>query len=201
MESSNLLSKEKEEKRRINPSDKYVNIKSDYILKRVFNNLEKKKKLNIVRYNNNIKKRLNININDYEEYSLIEIEIKPMKDKYDKFINIKKYEEKYFRIYFNKKKKKKRNYIKKDEEIKIIKIIIDYRKLSFKSLFKNCDCIESINFKKFHRNNINSMKGMFNGCFSLKELILNNFNTINVTDMSLMFNGCSSLKELNLNKI
>ena len=56
--------------------------------------MNKKKTLNIVKYNRNIKKRMNINIKDYKEYSeiysSIEIEIKPVKNNYDKFININK---------------------------------------------------------------------------------------------------------------
>ena len=57
-------------------------------------------------------------------------------------------------IYFNNNKDEiKRNFINKDEEIKII-IIIDYQIKSFEKLFYDCECIESINFKKFYRNNI-----------------------------------------------
>ena len=41
--------------------------------------MQKKKSLEIIKYNNNIKKRINININNYKEYcekySSIEIEI------------------------------------------------------------------------------------------------------------------------------
>ena len=81
-----------------------------------------------------------------------------------------------------------------DEEDKVtkIKIIIDYQVKSFKGLFSLCECIESINFKKFYRNNIDNMGDMFYGCSSLKELNLNNFNTNNVTDMRSMFYGCSN---------
>ena len=81
--------------------------------------------------------------------------------------------------------------IKENEEIKIIRIIIDYQVESFEKLFLDCECVESLTFKKFYRNNINNMSLMFCGCSSIKELNLNNFNTNNVTDMSEMFNGCS----------
>ena len=81
-----------------------------------------------------------------------------------------------------------------DEEIKIIRIKIDYQVKSFKGLFFDCKCIEYICFKKFYRNNINNMGCMFFGCSSLKELNLSNFNTNNVTDMEGMFDRCSSLK-------
>ena len=109
MESGNLISKEKKEKNKIKLCVKYENIKADYFLIKVFNNLEKKKTLNIVKYNKNIKERINININDYKEYSekysSIEIEIKPVNNKYDKFINIKKEDEIYYHIYFNNNEK------------------------------------------------------------------------------------------------
>ena len=155
MEFGNLISKEKLGKNQLKPGYKYNDIKSDYFLRKVFNNLEKKKLLNIVKYNKNIKKRINININDYKEYSekysSIEIEIKPLKYKYGKFINIKEEEgEIYYHIFFdNNKKEIKRNFIYKDEEIKVIKIIIDYQITSFEILFYNCYCIESIYFKRF----------------------------------------------------
>ena len=93
MESSNLIFEEKSEKKQIKSFSKYENIKTDYFLQKVFDNLEKKRTLEIVKNNKNIKKRINININDYKEYSekysSIEIEIKPVNNKYGKFINIK----------------------------------------------------------------------------------------------------------------
>ena len=65
------------------------NIKSDYFIKIIFNNLEVKKLLEITKYNKRIQKILNININEYKEYhEQIEIEIIPEKNKYGKFINI-----------------------------------------------------------------------------------------------------------------
>ena len=80
MESSELVAKRKITQ--IKPKDKYENLKNDFFLEKVFNNLEKKKSLIIVKYNENIRKRLNLNINNYkkysEKYSSIEIEIKPV---------------------------------------------------------------------------------------------------------------------------
>ena len=106
-------------------------------------------------------------------------------------------------IYFdnsNKEIKRKRNYLEKNEEVKMIKIIIDYQVKSLEKLFFDCDCIESIFFKKFYKSNITNMSYMFSGCSLLKELNLSKFNTNKVTDMSNMFSRCSSLKELNLSK-
>ena len=95
--------------------------------------------------------------------------------------------------------KKNKYEINKEDKLTKIKIIIDYQVKSFKGLFFRCYCIESINFKKFYRNNITDMSWMFYGCSSLKELNLNKFNTNNVNNMCGMFSGCSSLKELNIN--
>ena len=187
----NLLNKEK---KGINNKNIYQCVKSDYFLKLLFDNIKKKKSMDIVRYNKNIRKRINININDYKEYSekysSIEIEIKPVNNKYGTFINIecnRKYRKyrKYYHIFFNNVEKEiKRNYINKDEEIKTIKIVIDYQIETFDKLFEDYKYIESICFKKFCRNNIHNMCNMFSGCSLLKGLNLNNFNTNNVTDMS-----------------
>ena len=61
------------------PKNKFENVKNKYILKRTFNNLTIKKFLEIVKYNKKIRQRLNLNINDYkqysEEFSSIQIEI------------------------------------------------------------------------------------------------------------------------------
>ena len=86
MNSSNELNKESK--------NTFKKLKSDYFLQLLFNNLLKKKSLDIIKYNKNIKDRINISIKDYKDsselYSLIEIEIKPTKNKYGKFININK---------------------------------------------------------------------------------------------------------------
>ena len=182
----------------------FDNIRSKYILKQVFDNLRKNKTLKIIKNCLKIQKRLDININDYIEYSeactSLEIELIPKKNKYGKFINISNKEDaKFFHIYFNNGKTEiKRNEIIKYDRVSKIRIILDYQIKSFNKLFKDCGCIEAIAFKKFCRNNINDMSYMFSGCSSLKELNLSNFNTHNVTDMSYMFNGCLSLKELDL---
>ena len=177
MEYGNLILKVKVEKNQLKSADRFENIKANYFLEKVFNHLKKEKTLNIVKYNKNIKKRININTKDYKEYSekysSIEIELRPVNNKFGKFINNEK-EEIYYHIYFNNNEEEiQRNYISKEEEIKIIRIKIDYQVKSFEDLFFDCKCIESIYFKKFYRNNINNMKGMFFGCSSLKELNLN----------------------------
>ena len=182
--------------------DKFVNIKSYYFLRELFNILEMKKSLEIIKYNKNIKIRLNINIKDYkkylETYSSIEIEIIPKENEYGKFINISPGDS-YYHIYFNNNKEEiKRNYFNKEDNVTYIKIIIDHKINHFCNLFSEMSCIKSVNFKKFYRNNIIDMSRMFWKCSSLKEINLSNFNTNNVTNMNSMFSECSSLQKLNL---
>jgi len=200
MDPSSELSKVKIESIRLESKDIFKNLKSNYILKRIFNNLLKGKSLNIIKYNNNIKNRINISFKDYKEYSeIIEIEIKPANNKYGKFININRENINYYHIYFDENKEEiKRNLLNENDKVVKLRIIIDHQINSFEGIFEGCECLEYIYFKKFYRNNINNMGTIFNNCFSLKELNLSNFNTNNVTNMSSMFFCCSSLKELNL---
>ena len=204
MNPENLGRNRKKEKMKTNSKNIFKNLKSDYFLKYLFNLLEKNKFLSIIKYNKSIKKRMSINIQDYKDYSeiysSIELEIKPVKNKYGDFININDKNEIYYHIYFdNKREEIKRNYLNENEKIKSIKIIIDYQIKTFRNLFYYCECIQSLNFKKFYRNNIDNMSFMFYNCSSLNTLNITNFNTNNVIDMRAMFYGCSSLKELNLN--
>ena len=133
------------------------NIKSDYILKKIFTHLQKTKSLEIIKYNKKAQCRLNININDYKEYSeiysKIEIELIPNKNKNGQFINIKKEEKSFYHIYFNDSKEEVQNYyLNKKDKVSKIKIIIDYQIKSFIDLFKGINYLESISFNKFYRN-------------------------------------------------
>ena len=73
------------------PNPPIESLKSDYFLQKLFDNMPKKKKLEIVRCNKRMQNRLDLGIKDYKEYSEtftpIEIEIIPTKDKYGRFIN------------------------------------------------------------------------------------------------------------------
>ena len=175
-------------------------VKSKYVLHQIFDNLARKKFLEIIRYNKILKKFLNIRKDAYkEEFAKIEIEIFPKEEEDGKFINIPYNYRKYFHIFFDDNIKEIEKYdINENDKISKIKIIIDYKVKTLSGLFFDCKCIEYICFKKFYRNNINNMEGMFWECSSLKELNLSNFNTNNVTNMEGMFSRCSSLKELNI---
>ena len=45
------------------------NLKSDYFIQKFFGYMSKRKSLETIRYNKNIQKRINININHYKAYS------------------------------------------------------------------------------------------------------------------------------------
>ena len=196
---------EKEQPILINSNNKLKNIKSNVILKLFFGYVNEGRLLETIKYNKSIQKRINININNYKDYfekiSIIEIEIKPMKGEYGIFIEINKNDRKYYHIFFNDNKGTEINTTKlnKKDKVSKINIIIDYQVTSLSNLFYYCECVEYINFKYFHKNNITDMSGIFSKCSYLKELNLNNFITDNVTNMSNMFCDCSSLKEINLN--
>ena len=204
MEANNIMINNEESLKKTTNINNLKKIRNKYILKQIFEHLNQKIYLKIIKYNKNIQNRIEIDHNDYKKYCQIEIEIIPIEDNHyrkNNFINFNnKNEESYYHTYFNdsrkETKRKNRNYIYKN--IKKIKVIIDYKVKSFEKLFYDCDYIKSINFIKFNRNDINNMKDMFYRCSKLEELNLSNFNTKNVTNMSYMFYGCTSLKKLNL---
>ena len=107
----------------------YENIKSEYIFKKIFANLTENKLLQIVKYNKDIQKELEKDINDYIKYfkkviiKIIPINKKEIKNsnnekedknfsdeekKLDKnyFIKYEKKEKQYYHIYLMMKKKK-----------------------------------------------------------------------------------------------
>ena len=110
MKSSIDVSKENESAK---PNPITEKIKSDYFLQKLYDNITKKKKLEIVKYNKRIQNRINLSVKNYKEYSetysSIEIEIIPAKGEYGKFINIKENDKLYYHIYFNDNKEEIKN--------------------------------------------------------------------------------------------
>ena len=142
MDSKDIINNEKniEKLKLIKSKNKFINIKSDYILKKLFSNMQKKISLKIIKCNINIQKRLNIDINDYkyfsEKFSSIKLEIIPIHSKYGDFINIEGEDKKYFHIYFNDKKKEiKKTELNKEDKVSKINIIIDNQIKSLKIYF------------------------------------------------------------------
>ena len=104
------------------------NVKSNLILKKIFGYLSKVKSLEIIRYNNNLKKKLNINLDNYKDQTKIEIEleISSIKNLDIKYISPYSYINDIYDYYIYREKK--------DETIKII---IKHNLLSLCGLFKN----------------------------------------------------------------
>ena len=114
------------------------NVKCKYIIEKIFENVEMNKFLNIIRYNKALQKRLDKNINDYKNQIKIEIEIFPREKFYGGFINFK-CSRKYYHIYFNdNEKEEKKNYITQFDNVRKIKVIIDFEVKSFNGLFQDC---------------------------------------------------------------
>jgi len=179
------------------------NVKSDLILSKIFYNMMFKKLLEIIQYNKKIQKKFKINSKSYKDYSYsqINIEIIPTKNRFGKFININKEDEKNYLIYFNNNKteKIKQKYITEDDDVDKINIKINFKVTSLEGLFAWSECIESIIFRKFSDESlITNMRDMFFNCITLKRIDLSQFTTNFVTNMSRMFYGCSSLEEINL---
>ena len=205
MNSKDTLNSPKEQTKSIN--EMFKGLKCDFFIQRIFALFARKKLLELIKYNKQLQKMMNININDYkiyhEMFTSIELEIEPNKQGiHGEFIRIKDEDKKYYHIYFNNNKKEeiKRYELNKDDDdiVSKINVIIDHQVTSFSELFRISTCT-SIKFKKFYRINITNMNYMFYSTCFLKELDLTNFKTDNVTDMSYMFCGCP-VTELNLTK-
>ena len=187
---------EQEQSKLIASNNQLKNVKSHYIILKFFEYMTERKSLETIRYNKSIQKRMYININHYKAFfetkTSIELDIIPMMGKYGDFININEEDKKYIHIYFNDNKSKEieNTYLCKNVNVSKISIIIDYQIKSFSNLFYYCECIESIKFKKFYRNNVTDMSWMFSGCSLLERLNLSNFNTNNVTNMGSIFSQC-----------
>ena len=132
MNSSSIKdTKKEEEPNQKNLDNQLTIIKSNYFLQKLFDYIPERTSLEIIRFNITTQKRLNININNYKEYSekysSVELEIIPVPSHYCKFINIHDEDKKYFLIYFNDNKEEiKREYFNDDDNVSKINIIIDY---------------------------------------------------------------------------
>ena len=105
----------------------------------MFSHIIIKKKLEIIKNNKNIQKKLEKKINDYKKYNneKTPIEIEVTLDRNNKYINIENINKEYYHCYVDSNK---------------IKIIMDYNVKSFSNLFFfSCNHIQSITFKKFYR--------------------------------------------------
>ena len=180
-------------------------IHSKYLTQKFFGLMKTKQYMEIIRYNKDVQKRMEISQKDYEKiFNQIEVEVSLKdnlvfkKEEPNIFINFLEGKNNYY-IYFNDNKETiDRNYINKEDKVLKIRIIIEPEVKTFKGLFKDCKNIKEINFTKFNRNDIIDMSEMFYGCNSLTKINFYHFNTEKVTNMSKMFMQCCSLENLDL---
>jgi len=71
MYSKDIINNEKkiEKLNLIKSKNKFINIKSDYFIQKLFDYMEKRISLKMIKCNINLQKRLNININNYKDFS------------------------------------------------------------------------------------------------------------------------------------
>ena len=109
-------------------------IKNKFILKKIFNNIEKKRILHIIQFNKNLQNKLSITLDDYKKECKIIFEIFPsqkslISESNDSniFLNYFNEESKpYYHIYFNDNEEEvKRNYFNGTDKISKIKVVID----------------------------------------------------------------------------
>ena len=93
-------------------------VNDNSIIRKIFKILSYEKGLEIIRYNKDYQKKLNLKIIDYKRtFSKIEIEIIPAENKFGKFINYAKANDKNFHIFFNDDEKeiKSQDFCKSDK--------------------------------------------------------------------------------------
>ena len=176
-------------------------VKSRYILKYIFDNITERRTLSVIIHNKRLLEKLDISEAEFRKFTRIEIDIQLSKEPKTnnlQFLNINE-DKKYYHIYLdNKEDISKRNYVKLNENIQKISVVLEMEIKSLKGLFENCKSIESINFIKFNRNDIIDMNSMFSNCTELCDINLSLLKTKNVRDMSYMFYNCSSLYNLDI---
>ena len=157
-------------------------ISSAIVLKKVFNALDKHKRLKYMNRNKKLRRRLDINVNDYRLYyenkTPIIIEIIPIEnhsnpvftpmDEYKKYITYK---------------------IENGHHI--INVAPGIKTLE--DFFYNQKNIEGVVFQQFLRRDIEDMSDMFSMSTNLKYIDFRSFYSKNVKDMAGMFFNCSKL--------
>ena len=83
-----------------------LKIRSKFVLKKIFENTQQKKYLQLLKFNKLLQNKINISIVDYKEYNQIEIELRPSHKNFSKFININEKDKPYIHIFKNNNKKR-----------------------------------------------------------------------------------------------
>ena len=156
------------------------NIKSSFILKRIFNYLRNKIKLKIIKYNKNILYRLNITDKDFIVYE----SLKEFNNKYN--------------LYINDIDNKVLNLNKKNlnDEALVYFNLIKFNKLIILDLSQNnilnINALEKVNFSELRRLNLSENK--ISDINTLEKIDLKNLEELdlsenNITDINTLKNG------------
>ena len=190
-----------------------LNIKSPVIRKLILENFieDKKKYLNLVKYNKEHQKKFGLSLTDYINFNPIIIEIIPLKPEELKrsqnyFINFKNERKNYIVNFNGSNEVIKQDYFTPEDKVYKIKIKLNRNLKDLSELFyikkygnfSGCDFIREINFLQFYKKDVEDMSFMFHGCSALVNINLSKIKTSNVKNMSYMFYGCSSLTNLDL---
>ena len=192
-----------------------LNIKSKYILKKIFDNIQQIQLLNIIRYNKTIQSKLDITINDYKLNAKIEIEVIPMEKKENEEIEIDNYfddkeniyeyvEEKFIRPLMDElRKKKEKKFINVTENESNYHIYFNDDKEEIKRKKRDyiLVCYNITKIRIIIDNGVKSLSGLFRGCDIIKKISFIKFNIADIETMDRLFDGCSSLEYLDISKM
>ena len=125
-----------------------IEIKSSFVLKIIFGFLNECKKLNIIKYNKKLQKRLNVNKNYYSTIITIKF-IKNRKNEFcfELFNKSDFYDEKIYLYNENNDKEVKNRSIKPNGNIRYIEVIFRRKRNSLAKLFSDYKYIKSVNIK------------------------------------------------------
>ena len=149
------------------------NFHSKYIFNIVFNHIQLKNILELVRHSKKYQNKLLVDKNTYKNFFPIILEIIPTSilGRKNTFIHYN-YDELVITLIKNdgNQEKIKRNYILSEDHAE--KIIIKFlnKKITLRNLFNNCSCIKEITFVKFVKDDISDMSYMFMNCENMENI-------------------------------
>ena len=191
-------------------------IRNKYLLNDILNQLTESKKLELIKYNKTIQKRLEISIKDYKErYKDTIIDITLVDDFMEdnnlyQILNKEKVEKEILKK--NKKKNKNIDKNKNENENKIkneiknkTKFIVYYYKDGAIKEYKNAYFLpekpdDNTNITIKIKKNVKNFNNLFKDCTFIKNIVFKRFNRTNIRYMNSMFEGCENVINIDLSK-
>lgn len=192
------------------PNNILKKIKSIYVLRSIFTFIRNNKKLNIIKYNNDLKKKLNVNLNNYMNLIIFELnlikEFPDFSSQKINFINLNQIDinesisSGIMDIYCADNKNKifiDKNYLNKKNDYKKIKIIINNENnliTSFERIFFKIHILKEITII-YKKCTVQNFREMFHFCSKLISINLF-LEDVCPLDMYSIFGECISLKSI-----